>query len=70
MCDPPRWIESGAGQGLAAGKRQASTGDFLSVGSSTAVPEIQEAPTPVASRRRATWKPREGPTTPWSVGPS
>ena len=61
--DPLRWTEIEAGEALAAGKRPAPAEDFLSAGKSTAVPEIQEAPTPVASRGRATWKPREGPTT-------
>ena len=49
---------SGGVQGLAAGKRQAPAGDFLSAEMSTAAPEIQEAPTPVASRACGTWEPR------------
>jgi hypothetical protein len=43
------------GEGLAAGKRQAPTGDALAGREDTAVPGIEERPTPIVSHTCGTW---------------
>ena len=48
-CRAGRWEAAGAGRGVRP------------AGKSTAVPGVQEAPTPVVSRACGTWKPRRGP---------